>query len=126
MGLIASLWTNYRLPANDGEMRPAVLAWSQFFASVPQREVIRTIMEISAEGGEFAPQVGQIYARLKAGRLEKNAGRKSAEDSGGKLRRWYCEWADECHKKGCKTYAEARRSGVSVAENAERLREAGL
>ena len=68
---MAQLWTNTRTPQTDDEMTLAVGTWLQFFSNVPFAVVSRAINEIAAEGGEFAPQIGQIYARVKAGKTER-------------------------------------------------------
>lgn len=46
-------------------MSLAADVWLNFFGRVQAQEVTKTIMGISADGAEFAPQVGQIYNRLK-------------------------------------------------------------
>ena len=68
--LMKQLWQNYQVPQDEVKMSAVIHTWMQFFGTVPEREVTKTILEISAEGGEFAPQIGQIYARLKTQRLE--------------------------------------------------------
>lgn len=73
MSLMGFLWTSYRPPQTDEEIAAQTGIWMQFFSRVSQEEVTRTIMELSAEGGEYAPQVGQIYARIKAGRAPRLA-----------------------------------------------------
>lgn len=68
---MSQLWTNYKAPQDNEEMILAVGTWLQFFGNAAYAEVSRTISEIAAEGGEFAPQIGQIYARFKAKRVER-------------------------------------------------------
>lgn len=63
---MGALWTSYRPPANDREATPVINVWRQFFGKLDGDYVANTIMSIAAEGGEFPPQVGQIYARIKA------------------------------------------------------------
>ena len=68
--LLGQLWQNYQLPQNEAGMTAAVNTWLRFFGNVPEKAVTQTILEISADGDAFPPQVGQIYARLKSQRLE--------------------------------------------------------
>jgi hypothetical protein len=72
--LAASLWTNFKLPQTERDVELTVDIWQQFFSSIPLNDVSRAIMEISAEGTEFAPQVGQIYKRV----ADKKRGAKAA------------------------------------------------
>ena len=69
-----TLWTSYKAPQTEQELQLAVGTWLQFFGNTPFAEVSRTINEIAAEGNEFAPQIGQIYARVKAKRVEQIKG----------------------------------------------------
>lgn len=68
MYLLKQLWQNYQIPQNDAELNAALNTWMRFFSTVPEQEVTQAIVEISAEGCEFAPQIGQIYARVKGKR----------------------------------------------------------
>ena len=74
LSLMALLWSSYKTPQTIADMDAAVETWLQFFRTVSEAEVTRTIMEIASDGGEYAPQVGQIYARLKANRIPKLTG----------------------------------------------------
>lgn len=65
MYLLKQLWQNYQLPQNDAELEPTLNTWMRFFSTVTEQEVTQAIVEISAEGCEFAPQIGQIYSRVK-------------------------------------------------------------
>jgi hypothetical protein len=40
----------------------------RFFRNIPADEVTQAIFEMSAEGGDFAPNLGQIYAKIKGQR----------------------------------------------------------
>lgn len=71
--LLASLWTNYKPPQDEMMLQVQTEAWLTLFGNVPATEVQNTIMSIAAEGCEFAPQIGQIYARLKNQREERKA-----------------------------------------------------
>ena len=73
ISLMGTLWSSYKAPQNDTELQTLTGIWQQFFGGVAQNEVTRTIMELAAEGPEFAPQVGQIYQRLKSKRVPKLA-----------------------------------------------------
>lgn len=63
--LMSTLWSNYKPPQDELAMTVMCNTWMQFFAKVPAGKVQRVLYEISAEGGDFAPNVGQIYARIK-------------------------------------------------------------
>lgn len=63
--LMSNLWTSYRPPQSELELKSAISAWIPFFGSIPEKRVTRAILEIAAEGGEFAPQIGQIYKHIK-------------------------------------------------------------
>lgn len=76
---MSQLWTNYKAPQTDDEMTLTTGTWLQFFGNAPFTEVSRTINEIAAEGNEFAPQIGQIYARLKAKKVERLRGESEME-----------------------------------------------
>lgn len=69
-----TLWTSYKAPQTEQELQLTVGTWLQFFESASFAEVSKTINEIASEGGEFAPQIGQIYSRLKAKRVEQLKG----------------------------------------------------
>lgn len=69
--LLASLWTNYKPPQDELTLETQTTAWISMFGSVQFADVQNTILSIAAEGVEFAPQIGQVYARLKERRLEK-------------------------------------------------------
>jgi len=72
--LMGNLWSSFRTPTNEQDVEILTNIWLQFFAGVPQKIVTQTIMEISAEGGEYPPQVGQIYERIKASQTPKLRG----------------------------------------------------
>lgn len=76
-----TLWTSYKAPQTEQELQLAVGTWLQFFGNTPFPEVSRTINEIAADGNEFAPQIGQIYARLKAKRVEQLKGVSEIEST---------------------------------------------
>lgn len=63
--LMSQLWSNYRTPGTEMEIGALVNTWLRFFGKARSEDVTQAIMEISAEGGEFAPQIGQIYAKYK-------------------------------------------------------------
>lgn len=77
--LMSQLWSNYKPPATEAEISALTSVWMRFFGNAPSESVTGVIMEISAEGGDFAPQVGQIYARYKAKREMALEGRKYSE-----------------------------------------------
>lgn len=77
--LMSQLWSNYKTPGTEMEINALTKTWLQFFGTMSSAEVTSAIMEISAEGGEFAPQVGQIYAKCKAKRQAALEGRKFSE-----------------------------------------------
>ena len=56
------------MPQTEEELSLTADVWLNFFGRVQAQEVTKTIMAIAAEGAEFAPQVGQIYSRLKNNR----------------------------------------------------------
>lgn len=70
---MGTLWDNYRVPATEADLAPKVSAWCGLFRDVPRQEVEQAIYSISAEGGDFAPQIGQVYARLKERREKRKA-----------------------------------------------------
>ena len=74
-----TLWTSYKAPQTEQELQLAVGTWLQFFGNTPFAEVSRTINEIAADGNEFAPQIGQIYARLKSKKVERLKGGSEIE-----------------------------------------------
>ena len=79
ISLMTLLWTNYKPPANNAECDALVKTWLTFFANVPASEVTRAIHAIAAEGGEFAPQLGQIYKAVKEARQEKLTASRGGE-----------------------------------------------
>lgn len=74
LSLMGNLWSSFRVPETPEDLKVLTGIWLQFFGTIPQSVVSKTIMEISAEGGEFAPQVGQIYERIKAANTPKLKG----------------------------------------------------
>ena len=66
ISLMGRLWSSYRIPETPEDVQVLTGIWLQFFGTIPQGVVTKAIMEISAEGGEFPPQVGQIYERIKS------------------------------------------------------------
>ncbi len=62
---MGTLWDNYRVPETEADLAPKVSAWCALFRDVPRQEVEQAIYSLSADGGNFAPQIGQVYARLK-------------------------------------------------------------
>ena len=62
------------MPETPEDIKVLTGIWLQFFGTIPQSIVTQTIMAIAAEGGEFAPQVGQIYERIKASNTPKLRG----------------------------------------------------
>ena len=73
ISLMGTLWSSYKAPQNEAELQTLTGIWQQFFGGIKQAEVTRTIMELASEGAEFAPQIGQVYDRLKANRVPKLA-----------------------------------------------------
>jgi hypothetical protein len=119
MGL---LWSSWRAPATDADVEALVGTWQQFFASVPAAQVTRAIYELSAEGTEFAPQVGQIYAKVKANRPAAVFARPDVQ----KLDAWYRDHCERFAAAGVPTAVEAKRMGISDAEWCRRAEAAGL
>lgn len=78
--LMSQLWSNYRTPGTEMEIGALVNTWLKFFGKARSEDVTQAIMEISAEGGEFAPQLGQIYARVKQQKQGLIAGKQRNED----------------------------------------------
>ena len=74
LSLMGNLWSSFRVPETPEDIQVLTGIWLQFFGTIPQSIVSQTIMEIAAEGGEFAPQVGQIYERIKASNTPKLRG----------------------------------------------------
>lgn len=74
ISLMGTLWSNYKAPQNEAELQTLTGIWQQFFGNLSQSEVTRTIMGMAAEGPEFAPQIGEIYKRLKGNRTPRLAG----------------------------------------------------
>lgn len=68
ISLMGVLWSNYKAPQTEAELQFLTGIWRHFFGGVSQAEVQRTIEEMAAEGPEFAPQIGEIYDRLKSKR----------------------------------------------------------
>jgi hypothetical protein len=62
------------------EIGALVNTWLRFFGKERSEDVTQAIMEISAEGGEFAPQIGQIYARVKQQKQGRLAGKQRSEE----------------------------------------------
>jgi len=63
--LMFDLFANYQAQS--------VEVWLKFFKSVPAIEVDKTIMLMSASGLKYAPELGEIYKKLKDGRPKKIA-----------------------------------------------------
>ena len=80
MYLMSQLWSNYKPPTSEVEINALANTWLRFFKNARSEDVTRAIMEISAEGGEFAPQIGQIYARVKQQKQGLIAGKQRNED----------------------------------------------
>lgn len=78
--LMSQLWSNYRTPGTEMEINALVNTWLKFFGKAKSEDVTQAIMEISAEGGEFAPQLGQIYARVKQQKQGLIAGKQRSEE----------------------------------------------
>lgn len=78
--LMSQLWSNYKPPSTEMEINALTNTWVKFFGNLSGNEVTGAIMEISAEGGEFAPQIGQIYARVKQKRQAALECRKFSEE----------------------------------------------
>lgn len=122
ISLMATLWSSYRPPQSAEDMAVLVNTWQQFFGKVDAGTVTRTIYEISAEGAEFAPQVGQIYARLKENRAVARLVRPDVQ----KLDRWYRAHCERFAAVGVPTAIEAKRQGIPDAEWCRMAEEAGL
>ena len=71
---MGNLWSSFRVPETPEDLQILTGIWLQFFSTIPQSIVTQTIMEISAEGGQYPPQVGQIYERIKAANTPKLKG----------------------------------------------------
>jgi len=71
---MGNLWSSFRVPETPEDLQILTGIWLQFFGTIPQSIVTQTIMEISAEGGQYPPQVGQIYERIKAANTPKLKG----------------------------------------------------
>ena len=78
--LMSQLWSNYKPPATEVEISALTNVWMRFFGNAPSEKITNVIMAIAAEGGEFAPQVGQIYSRYKAEKAVALEGRKHSEE----------------------------------------------
>ena len=78
--LMSQLWSNYKPPNTEMEINALTNTWSKFFSNLSSNEVTGAIMEISADGTEFAPQIGQIYAKCKAKRQAALESRKFSEE----------------------------------------------
>lgn len=112
--LMGSLWTNYRMPQGPEDEAPLVAAWCGLFRSIPRDEVEKAVYSLAAEGRDFPPQIGQVYARVRARREETRALTAPKRDlrmydnclayalvtgqppptedmSGEELWRWFCE-----------------------------------
>ena len=97
ISLMTLLWNNYKPPANDAEFDALVNAWLVFFSGVDVSEVTHAIHAIAAEGGDFAPQLGQIYKAVKDAHTPKRA----APRGGPKYDEAYglcCLYAEYCDK----------------------------
>ena len=74
LSLMGLLWTSYKPPQSETDMAAAIAVWTEYFGNIPCDEVAATIKAMAAEGGEFAPQIGQIYARIKENHTPKLKG----------------------------------------------------
>lgn len=74
LSLMGLLWTSYKPPQSETDMAAAIAVWTEYFGNIPCDEVATTIKSMAAEGGEFAPQIGQIYARIKENHTPKLKG----------------------------------------------------
>ena len=111
---MGTLWDNYKVPMTEADLAPKVSAWCGLFRDVPRQEVEQAIYSLSAEGGDFAPQIGQVYVRLKERRGAQKALSCAPHDAdyeatvrvyarvvgitpppygltGAELYRWFCE-----------------------------------
>lgn len=69
--LLGSLWNNYKPIEDPIAAEIETTAWLGLLGNVKYETVQNIILEIASEGGKFAPQVGEIYKRLKDKRDEK-------------------------------------------------------
>lgn len=74
LSLMGLLWTSYKPPQSETDMAAAIAVWTEYFGNIPCDEVATTIKSMAAEGTEFAPQIGQIYARIKENHTPKLKG----------------------------------------------------
>lgn len=111
LALIGSYWPNAKIPTTDGDVKIAVEAWMTLLKTVPNEEVLTEIARIASEGRGFAPNVGQIYAAVKAGREE-----RKAFPSNNPIMRMYEAYAERYHSHGRPTMGEYFEQGHTTAE----------
>ena len=122
LALMATLWTSYKPPQSAVDVSAIVNTWLRFFSAVPVDEVTHAIFALSAEGREFAPQVGEIYKALKDQRGSAVLARPDVQ----KLDRWYREHCERFKAAGVPTAVEALQQGINHAEWCDMANAAGL
>ena len=122
--LLGTLWSNYKPPQEAVGIETATATWLEFFRAVPAEEVTRAIMEHSAAGAEFAPQVGQIYKSVKDRRAALPASNVDPEFR--KQYDWIMQRRQICHDAGVLTLTEAMERGQTVAQWMEAAKDAKL
>ncbi len=63
LALVASTWTNWRLPEDRTEAEVVVKAWTRVLGHLDSRLVIAAIDSYVTEAGPFAPHQGMILRR---------------------------------------------------------------
>ncbi len=114
--LMGTLWSNYKPPQDPKEIKATLETWLGFFRNIPEEEVHSTIMKMAAEGREFSPNVGQIYAAIKSHREKIKELPARTENAATRLRD-YRKPIDEAYRsKGLYPYHEAGEHGISSGE----------
>ena len=122
LALMGTLWNSYKPPQNAADVSAIVNTWLRFFSSVPVDEVTHAIFTLSADGREFAPQVGEIYKAVKDARGTAVLASPDVQ----KLDRWYREHCEAFAAVGVPTAVEALRRGISHADWCKMANAAGL
>lgn len=105
ISLMGLLWTSYKPPKEEKELEALVNTWLAFFKGVDVSEVTHAIHATAAEGGEFAPQIGQIYNTVKGKRKELTAQKYGDTPSYKAAFKICCYWA-ELYDKASPQYGD--------------------
>lgn len=118
LALLGVYWTTYKCPSKKEDIDLTISAWAAMFSKVPNEVVFNEITQIAAEGREFAPTPGQIYAGIKA----RHEGQKVLPCSSPLLEA-YEAYANKYHSRGLPTMGEYYKQGHTSAEWFELVKE---